>query len=75
MVQWAPFVHPCLEVLEVQQGLGVPVLQEALGAQPHLQALQRQKSVEGEPEKQFPKDKEGEGSTDRLVGYLTAHAG
>lgn len=40
VVRWAPFVHRCREVLEVQQGLGVPVLQEALGAQPHLQALQ-----------------------------------
>lgn len=40
VVRWAPFVHRCQEVLEVQQGLGVPVLQEALGAQPHLQALQ-----------------------------------
>ena len=36
---WAPFVHPCLEVLEAQQGQGVRASQEALVAQPHLQAL------------------------------------
>lgn len=40
VAQWVPFVHPCLEVLEVQQGLGVLVSREALGAQPHLRALQ-----------------------------------
>lgn len=40
VARWAPLARPCLAILEVQQGLGAPAAQEALGAQPLLQALQ-----------------------------------
>lgn len=39
VVQQAPFVHLCQEVLEVLQGLEAPVVQEGQGAQPRLQVL------------------------------------
>lgn len=39
VVQWAPSLHPCQEVLGVLQGLEAPVAQEAQGAQPHPKAL------------------------------------